>query len=62
MSISAVMETTQFLTFKLDDEVFAIDISQVREALDFTMITKVPRTKESAQRYKTQLTRRRLRS
>lgn len=46
MSAAAIMEATQYLTFKLDDEVFAIDISQVREVLDFTMITKVPRTPE----------------
>lgn len=46
MSVSAITETTQYLTFKLDDEVFAIDISQVREVLDFTTVTKVPRTPE----------------
>jgi purine-binding chemotaxis protein CheW len=46
MSISGVMETTQYLTFKLEDEVFALDISKVREVLDFTAITKVPKTPE----------------
>ncbi len=40
------METTQYLTFKLDDEVFALDITKVREVLDFTTVTKVPRTPE----------------
>jgi purine-binding chemotaxis protein CheW len=35
---------TQYLTFKLEDEVFALDISKVREVLDFTTITKVPKT------------------
>lgn len=44
MSVDNTTETTQYLTFKLDDEVFALDISQVREVLDFTAITKVPRT------------------
>jgi purine-binding chemotaxis protein CheW len=44
MSTAGVMETTQYLSFKLDDEVFALDISKVREVLDFTTITKVPRT------------------
>ena len=44
MSTSGIMETTQYLTFKLDDEVFALDIRKVREVLDFTTITKVPRT------------------
>lgn len=36
--------TTQYLTYKLDQETFALDISKVREVLDFTTITKVPRT------------------
>jgi len=40
---AAVMEMTQYLTFKLADEVFALDITKVREVLDFTMVTKVPR-------------------
>ncbi len=44
MSVAGIMETTQYLTFKLDDEVFALDITKVREVLDFTSITKVPRT------------------
>jgi purine-binding chemotaxis protein CheW len=38
------METTQYLTFKLRDEVFALDIGKVREVLDFTTVTKVPQT------------------
>ena len=44
MSATAVMETTQYLTFKLSDEVYALDIAKVREVLDFTTVTKVPRT------------------
>ncbi len=44
MAAALLADTTQFLTFKLADEVFALDISQVREVLDFTNITKVPRT------------------
>ncbi len=46
MSATGIIETTQYLTFKLDHEVFALDISKVREVLDFTAITKVPRTPE----------------
>ena len=46
MAISEITETTQYLTFKLSEEVFALDISKVREVLDFTEITKVPRTPE----------------
>jgi purine-binding chemotaxis protein CheW len=44
MSVTEITETTQYLTFTLDDEVFAVEISKVREVLDFTSITKVPRT------------------
>jgi purine-binding chemotaxis protein CheW len=34
---------SQYLTFKLDQEVFAVDIGKVREVLEFTTMTKVPR-------------------
>lgn len=37
-------EPLQLLTFKLDDEFFATNISQVQEVLDYTPVTKVPRT------------------
>jgi purine-binding chemotaxis protein CheW len=40
------METTQYLTFKLGEEMFALDIAKVREVLDFTTVTRVPRTPE----------------
>ncbi len=46
MSTTGAVETTQYLTFKLDGEVFALDITKVREVLDFTSITRVPRTPE----------------
>ena len=39
-------ETTQYLTFTLDAEVFALDIGKVREVLDYTSVTKVPQTPE----------------
>jgi purine-binding chemotaxis protein CheW len=35
---------TQYLTFTLDEEVFALDIGKVREVLDYTTVTKVPQT------------------
>ncbi|MGE4560371.1 MAG: chemotaxis protein CheW [Desulfobulbus sp.] len=38
------IDTNQYLTFKLQDEVFGLAIGKVREVLDFTSITKVPRT------------------
>ena len=44
MSVAEITETTQYLTFKLGDEIFALDVAKVREILDFTTITKVPRT------------------
>jgi purine-binding chemotaxis protein CheW len=44
MSVSSITETGQYLTFKLEDEVFALDISKVREVLDFTTVAKVPQT------------------
>ncbi len=46
MSVASITETGQYLTFKLDEEVFALDISKVREVLDFTKVTKVPQTPE----------------
>lgn len=36
-------ETNQYLTFKLDDEVYSLEINKVREILDFKNTTKVPK-------------------
>ncbi len=44
MSVTEIAEATQYLTFKLDEEIFALDVAKVREILDFTDITKVPQT------------------
>ncbi|MBF0417099.1 MAG: chemotaxis protein CheW [Magnetococcales bacterium] len=38
------MELTQFLTFHLDQEVFAIDIALIKEVLEVTPLTKIPST------------------
>jgi purine-binding chemotaxis protein CheW len=46
MSISEITETRQYLTFKLANEVFATDVAKVREVLDLTPITAIPRTPE----------------
>jgi purine-binding chemotaxis protein CheW len=46
MSVDAITEIRQYLTFKLDNEVFALDVATVREVLDFTNVTRVPRTPE----------------
>jgi purine-binding chemotaxis protein CheW len=44
MSVAEITETRQYLTFKLGDGVFATDVAKVREVLDLTTITKIPRT------------------
>lgn len=38
------IDINQYLTFKLDDETFALTIGKVREVLDFTSVTRVPQT------------------
>jgi purine-binding chemotaxis protein CheW len=43
MGVAGITQTAQYLTFRLGEEVFALDIAQVREVLDFTAITRVPR-------------------
>ncbi len=44
MSVATITGTTQYLTYKLGEEVFGLDIRKVREVLDFATPTKVPRT------------------
>jgi purine-binding chemotaxis protein CheW len=44
MSVAGITETVQYLTFKLSDERFALDVDKVREILEVTNITKVPQT------------------
>ncbi|MBA3031200.1 MAG: chemotaxis protein CheW [Desulfobacteraceae bacterium] len=39
-------ETNQYLTFTLGEEDFALEIGKIREVLDYTTITKVPRMPE----------------
>lgn len=38
------METNQYLTFTLDGEQYAVSVLKVREVLEYTRITKIPRT------------------
>ena len=38
--------TRQYLTFQLSEEIFAIDVVNVREILEFSTVTKVPQTPE----------------
>ena len=43
MSTQVINKTATYLTFTLGQEVFAVDVSKVREVLEFTKITKVPK-------------------
>jgi purine-binding chemotaxis protein CheW len=40
--MSITTQPAQYITFRLGDELFAINVAQVREVLDLTLITKVP--------------------
>jgi purine-binding chemotaxis protein CheW len=44
MGVAEIIESVQYLTFKLADEIFALDVAKVREILELTTITKVPQT------------------
>lgn len=44
MESQAATAISQYLTFKLDQELFAVEIGRVREVLEFSTMTKVPRT------------------
>lgn len=46
MAEEQMLESNQYLTFMLGDEEFALQIAKVREVLDYTSITKVPRMPE----------------
>src|ERR1022692_4657740 len=37
-----ITETNQYITFKLGNELFAINVAQVREVLEVSTITRVP--------------------
>jgi purine-binding chemotaxis protein CheW len=46
MSTATITEVRQYLTFRVGEEVFALDVAKVREVLDLVPITKIPRTPE----------------
>lgn len=46
MSVSSINGTRQYLTFQLGEEVFAIDVANVREILEYNSVTRVPRSPE----------------
>jgi purine-binding chemotaxis protein CheW len=43
---SDITEARQYLTFRLGNETFALEVGKVREVLDLTTITAIPRTPE----------------
>jgi purine-binding chemotaxis protein CheW len=43
MSVQSITDTRQYLTFQLGNEIFGIDVFNVREILEFTSVTKVPK-------------------
>ena len=46
MAVETITDVRPYLTFRLSEEIFALDVTAVREVLDFTTITKIPRTPE----------------
>lgn len=46
MSVTGITQTRQYLTFKLSEEIFGLDVANAREILEFTTVTKVPKTPE----------------
>lgn len=44
MSVPSITDTRQYLTFQLAEEIFGVDVSHVREILEFNTVTKVPKT------------------
>jgi purine-binding chemotaxis protein CheW len=42
MSVQAITQAAHYITFRLGDESFAVDVARVREVLDLTQITRVP--------------------
>ena len=44
MSSAARDDTNQYLTFTLDRELYAVAVHSVKEVLEYTNVTKVPRT------------------
>jgi purine-binding chemotaxis protein CheW len=46
MSVTSITEAAQYLTFRLSQEVFAVEVAKVREILEYITITRVPKTPE----------------
>ncbi|MDY7028790.1 MAG: chemotaxis protein CheW, partial [Spirochaetota bacterium] len=46
MSSAEGDRTNQYLTFSLSDELYALEVSKVKEVLEYQSITRVPKTPE----------------
>jgi purine-binding chemotaxis protein CheW len=46
MSTNDINRTNQYLTFNLSDELYALEVSKVKEVLEYQPITRVPKTPE----------------
>jgi purine-binding chemotaxis protein CheW len=44
MNTAEQLETSQFLTFALAEDIFAIDVVMAKEVLDYAEVTRVPQT------------------
>jgi len=44
MNLAEELALRQYLTFRLGNEVFAVDVTKAQEVLDFTTVTRVPQT------------------
>jgi purine-binding chemotaxis protein CheW len=44
MSVTETVNITQFLTFSLGEDIFAINVIKAKEVLDFSEVTRVPQT------------------
>ena len=42
MAVLKALEKQTYLTFQLEDEIFAVDVRNVHEVLEFTTVTKIP--------------------
>jgi len=42
MTVDTITQTDQYLTFKIDEEYFTVNVRNVREILEYTKITKMP--------------------
>ncbi len=43
MAVAQAIGSTQFLTFKLDNEVYGVNVENVRNILEHTPVTKIPK-------------------